>query len=137
MNEDNCIFCKIISKSETASILHEDEEIIIIKDKFPVAEHHILVIPKNHIPNARHLTQNHVNLIEKMNETGLNKMKELNADVQDLASGFNWPPLNTVNHLHQHFISPASSMSLFRKLIFTHKNFYFVNASYLLRRLKK
>lgn len=62
-----------------------------------------------------------------MNESGINKMKELNADLNDLTSGFNWPPLNTISHLHQHFISPASNMSFFRKILFSSKNFYFVD----------
>ena len=62
-----------------------------------------------------------------MNRIGLDKMIELNADVQDLRSGFNWPPLNTVGHLHQHFISPGSTLSLFRNLLFSHRNWFFVN----------
>ncbi|RNA35568.1 histidine triad nucleotide-binding 3-like [Brachionus plicatilis] len=138
MSESKCVFCRIINKiDKEADILHEDDEIIIIKDKFPVSENHILVLPKEHITNAKYLSANHLNLVEKMNEAGINKMKELNADLNDLRSGFNWPPLNTINHLHQHFISPSSNMSLIRKIIFSHKNFFFVDAAYILKRLRR
>lgn len=32
-----------------------------------------------------------------MNEYGLKTMTDLNADMNDLRSGFNWPPANTVS----------------------------------------
>lgn len=39
---------------------------MIIRDKFPLAENHILVLPKEHIPNAKHLSQKHVQLGKKV-----------------------------------------------------------------------
>jgi hypothetical protein len=65
--------------------------------------------------------------VEKMNEIGLNQMKDIGADMNDLRSGINWPPANTVDHLHQHFISPASEMSFFKKMIFSTRNPFFTN----------
>lgn len=65
-----------------------------------------------------------------MNEFGLKQMNELNANVDDMRSGVNWPPLNTVKHLHQHFISPGTSMSFFRNLLFSTKNPYFVDVKF-------
>ena len=35
---------------------------IVIKDKYPAAKNHILVVPKIHIENAKRLTHNHIEL---------------------------------------------------------------------------
>ena len=52
MNEnlvEDCIFCKIIRKEITASIVYEDDMVVAFKDINPVAKIHIIVIPKKHI----------------------------------------------------------------------------------------
>lgn len=40
----------------------KDEEIVIIKDKYPVAEHHILVLSKRHIVNSKCLKTDDLSL---------------------------------------------------------------------------
>lgn len=54
MNQD-CIFCKIIKKELPADIVFETDNIIVIKDKFPKATHHYLVMPKDHIKDTREI----------------------------------------------------------------------------------
>ena len=46
---DDCIFCKIIRKEIPASIVYEDDMVVVFKDINPVAKIHIIVIPKKHI----------------------------------------------------------------------------------------
>ncbi len=43
-----CIFCEIAEKKEQSYIVYEDEEIIVILDKYPISKGHLLVIPKKH-----------------------------------------------------------------------------------------
>ena len=50
MNED-CIFCKIVSKKSGAVIVFEDEHSIAFLDIHPLNPGHTLVIPKKHYPN--------------------------------------------------------------------------------------
>ena len=45
----DCIFCKIIQKEIPATILFENNELIVIEDIKPQAPYHFLVIPKKHI----------------------------------------------------------------------------------------
>lgn len=49
MKESNCVFCKIISGEEDASIIYEDEEILAIMNIQPVNTGEFLIIPKIHI----------------------------------------------------------------------------------------
>ena len=44
-----CIFCKIIEKEISSTILYEDDKVIAFKDVNPVAPVHFLVVPKQHI----------------------------------------------------------------------------------------
>ena len=44
----DCIFCKIISGSIPTKILKETTKSISFLDAFPLAQGHVLVIPKNH-----------------------------------------------------------------------------------------
>ena len=44
----DCVFCKIISKQIPAKILNETSKSICFLDASPLANGHVLVIPKNH-----------------------------------------------------------------------------------------
>lgn len=46
---DNCIFCKIIKKEAPTTIDFEGDSIVAFRSKFPVAEIHVLLVPKTHI----------------------------------------------------------------------------------------
>ncbi len=48
---DNCIFCKIIKGEMPSYKLYEDDQFIVILDKFPLTYGHLLVIPKYHHEN--------------------------------------------------------------------------------------
>lgn len=49
MKNTDCLFCKIVAGEELAEKVWESEEFIAIKNKFPTAPIHILVMPKAHI----------------------------------------------------------------------------------------
>ena len=85
-----CVFCDIVASiqqpnsseqtpsespppppsSPPATILQETPSILAIADKFPAAKHHFLVMPKEHIVNAKCLTADHVALWEEMTRVG-------------------------------------------------------------------
>ena len=48
MNDDSCIFCRIVRKQAPASYVYEDEHVIAFLDIRPLNEGHTLVIPKEH-----------------------------------------------------------------------------------------
>ena len=45
---DECIFCRIVSRKETSSVVYEDERYIAFLDAFPFSRGHTLVCPKEH-----------------------------------------------------------------------------------------
>lgn len=51
--ETDCLFCKIAAKKEAAVIVWENEEFVAIKNKFPVAPVHLLVMPKEHVSKKK------------------------------------------------------------------------------------
>ncbi|CAK0758908.1 Protein HitA [Gammaproteobacteria bacterium] len=56
---NDCIFCQIIAGNLPAQRLYEDEHVLVIPDKFPKAEVHLLVLPRIHIPSLREITAAH------------------------------------------------------------------------------
>jgi histidine triad (HIT) family protein len=48
MNEQDCLFCKIIRKEIPATIIHENDRVIAFLDIKPVNPGHLLIVPKKH-----------------------------------------------------------------------------------------
>ncbi len=49
IHSENCIFCKIAAGTIPAVKIFENEFVFVIKDINPLAEHHYLVISKQHV----------------------------------------------------------------------------------------
>ncbi len=49
MKTDGCLFCKIVAGEVPAEKVLENEDFIAIKDLYPKAPIHMLVIPRQHI----------------------------------------------------------------------------------------
>ncbi|MEW6225655.1 MAG: histidine triad nucleotide-binding protein [Chloroflexota bacterium] len=52
----DCLFCRIIAGEIPATKVHEDDEILVIRDIGPRAPTHVLLLPKAHIASAADLT---------------------------------------------------------------------------------
>lgn len=48
VDENSCIFCKIVRKQAPASLVYEDENVLAFLDIRPLSKGHTLVIPKQH-----------------------------------------------------------------------------------------
>jgi len=79
---DGCLFCKIASHQEVADVVFEDDEIIVIKNKFPEAPLHLLVMPKKHLNK----TEAHKTLHDGLYDRMVKKCGEL-AESMGLAVG--------------------------------------------------
>ena len=101
----DCIFCKIINGKINSNKVYEDADILAFHDAFPVAEAHVLVVPKKHIDSLNHLEDADINLVGKIN-LAIPKI----AQTLGLTAGFK-TLINTgkaggqsVDHLHYHIL---------------------------------
>ncbi len=54
---NDCIFCKVINKETESTTLFENDNVIVIKDIYPKAPVHLLIIPKKHIKSVKELEE--------------------------------------------------------------------------------
>ena len=66
MSEPNCIFCSIINKKIPATVVMENDEVIVINDINPKAPVHYLVIPKKHIADFMGLTDENEKILHSV-----------------------------------------------------------------------
>lgn len=52
----DCLFCKIVEKSIPADVVYEDGDVVAFRDIHPQAAVHLLVIPKQHVPDLAELS---------------------------------------------------------------------------------
>lgn len=101
----NCLFCKIIAGAIPSEQLYQDDQLIVIKDKYPKAPTHLLIIPREHIVSLNEIESRHANLMSHI----FLKVKEI-AKIAGLTDGFR-TIVNTgagggqeIFHLHIHIL---------------------------------
>jgi histidine triad (HIT) family protein len=55
--DPNCLFCRIVAGEIPSTNVHDDGQVIAIRDIAPRAPTHILILPREHIPSAADLTE--------------------------------------------------------------------------------
>lgn len=106
MNDQNCIFCKIILKQIPATIIAENDKVLVIKDIAPKAPVHYLIMPKEHIKDVQSLDGQDLAVAGEM----MLMAKELSSKLSG-SQAFRLIINNgsdagqSVFHLHYHFLS--------------------------------
>lgn len=101
-----CLFCKIINKELTSAIIYEDDKFLAIKDIFPKAPLHLLVIPKRHIISVNYLEPEDKELIGGLILLAKKIAKEQGTAESGYRLSFNIGKDSgqTVDHLHLHLM---------------------------------
>ena len=73
-------------------IVIKTEQIVVIKDKFPKAKHHFLVIPIENLENPFHLTKDNIELVKEMNLLASNVIELVGEKVENFKIGFHAEP---------------------------------------------
>jgi len=76
----------------------ETENLVIIRDKYPKAEHHFLVLPKEKLTSLKVLSEKHVDLLEEMDREGRDICKKY--PNHEFKLGYHAIPSMSQVHLH-------------------------------------
>lgn len=99
----DCIFCKIVAKEIPASIVYEDEDVVVINDIHPATPVHVLIIPKKHINNLADSNDEDLELLGKIQRTATKLAEKLNIkEAFKLHTVSGEKAGQTVFHLHYH-----------------------------------
>ncbi len=57
MSANECLFCRVIAGDVAATVVHQDERCVAIRDNNPQAPTHVLVLPREHMESLDDATQ--------------------------------------------------------------------------------
>lgn len=103
MTNKDCIFCKIISKEIKSKIISETSLAIAIPDINPVAETHILIVPKKHIDSLGTIDGDDGPILVEM--MGVAKKLVEKNKIAGYRLTFNGGKFQHVPHLHMHLLA--------------------------------
>lgn len=102
---DNCIFCKLANGVFPTATVYEDEDFRAIMDIEPAAKGHVLLIPKQHMPNLLEADEATLAKALPVAKKIANAMvKALGCDGVNVLQNNNEAAWQTVFHLHIHLI---------------------------------
>jgi len=100
----DCIFCKIIAGEIPCKKVYDDENILAFHDISPVADTHVLVIPKKHIKGLNCLTGDDSETIAQL-MLGISRVaKKLGLNGYKTIFNTGKEGGQTVFHIHAHIL---------------------------------
>jgi histidine triad (HIT) family protein len=102
-----CLFCNVITGDIPATILYEDEKVMVFDDIHPQAPCHKIIIPKKHIATLNELDENEdIGLLGSMLQTGTMMAAQLNIEKNGyrFVMNCNADGGQTVFHIHLHLL---------------------------------
>lgn len=99
-----CPFCRIVAGGKTAHVVYETEEAIAFLDENPAVEGHVLIVPKDHVPDIVTAEPSAAGAVFEVLGVAANALDT----VLDVA-GFSvfhtsGPLVGTVEHAHVHLL---------------------------------
>lgn len=94
-------------------VVQSDDQTVTIKDAYPKAKHHYLILPKVDIPSLRHLNTTHIPLLKQILRNGRSlsdKLTEKEDKTLEFRHGYHASPSMARLHMHvisQDFVSPC------------------------------
>jgi len=118
LNNDDCIFCKIIAKEIPSKILYQNNNTIAFLDIFPISQGHTIVIPKKHYTNLETIPINELDEVMETVKIVSNLIyKNLNIDGYNILQNNYKAAGQVINHFHIHIIPRSNADGKFKLLI--------------------
>uniref|UniRef100_A0A8C6T551 Aprataxin n=1 Tax=Neogobius melanostomus TaxID=47308 RepID=A0A8C6T551_9GOBI len=93
-----------VSMQDPTMQVYKDETVVVIKDKYPKARYHWLVLPWQSIPNLKSLRKEHCDLVRHMHNIGEQMIRQCpHSDSLRFRMGYHAIP--SMSHVHLHVIS--------------------------------
>lgn len=108
--DPDCLFCRIVAGEVPSPRLHEDDQVIAIRDIAPRAPTHILLIPRRHIRSALELTEVDGPLLGRLFATAADLARAegiADAGFRLISNVGRWGG-QSVDHLHVHLMGGRS-----------------------------
>jgi histidine triad (HIT) family protein len=113
MSDPDCIFCKIVAGQIPALRVFEDEAVLAFLDVGPLAEGHVLVIPKRHYHRLEDMPADAVaDLARHLPRLGRAVMKATSAPGYNVLQNNGREAGQVVGHVHVHIIPRAAGDGL-------------------------
>lgn len=101
----DCIFCKIIKGEAPASIVFEDEVVIVIEPIDPISKGHVLVIPKAHFVNMLDTDDENLSyIVTAARNVGKSLLGKHGASAMNLLHAAGKDAQQSVFHCHFHVV---------------------------------
>ena len=103
--DESCIFCKIVRKQAPASIIYEDEVVMVFLDIRPLNMGHTLVIPKAHYVDIFDIPQDQLSQVHKIaKQVSFAIKKATNADGISIIQQNGKAAGQDIFHIHVHVV---------------------------------
>ena len=103
----DCLFCRIITGDIKGSVVHEDGDLVAIKDINPQAPLHVLIIPREHIATINDLRPENDALVGSMLRAAAALAKQHGYSERGYRTVFNCnrEAGQSVFHIHLHLLA--------------------------------
>src|SRR5688500_8904977 len=103
----DCLFCKLVAGQIAASIVYQDDQLVVFKDINPQAPLHVLIIPRKHIASLDDLSDADDVLVGSMSRRAAALAKEHGYSEGGYRTVFNTnrDAGQTVFHIHLHLLA--------------------------------
>ena len=103
MTSKTCIFCKIVRREIKSPLVFESEKVVAFADINPVADTHILIVPKKHIESVSAVKDSDGGDLVEMFDVA--KTLVDNSKLSAYRLTFNGGRYQHVSHLHMHLLA--------------------------------
>lgn len=102
----DCLFCNMSSGQIPVDRVIENEQVFVIHDINPRAPHHLLIIPRQHISDAREVEFSHAEVLAAMFTTARDAARIEGVIESGFRLAFNVgdDAGMTISHLHMHLL---------------------------------
>ena len=104
---NDCLFCEIVAGRVPATLVYQDDSLIVFKDINPQAPLHVLIVPRRHIASLNELSPADDVLVGSMLRRAALLAKESGYDERGYRTVFNTnrEAGQTVFHIHLHLLA--------------------------------